>query len=1514
MPLPGGPSDKFGNLYELWWTVLQFLRMLHGKAESIRIEAPGVEKAEFVMISGGRKELHQAKRSNPDGKWSLAALASSNVQLLQAIYAELTGNDAGFVFVSGSDAPELKELAHRAQKSESLEEFETNFIHFEGQKKKFDILRKDWKNASAGAAYDVLRRVEVRTLDERSLEDLVEAKLCALFLADPNAVATELRSFVEDSIHKTISRDVLITHLAKRGFTLRRLAKLEAVPALINEVTEMYLAVARKKLIRKSLIPRAATQALLARVGEGSHGNESVLTGKAGAGKTGCVIEFAEALRARKVPVVVLAFRLDRIDPVSTTKALGQQIGLEESPALMLAAAAAGRDAVLIVDQLDAVSTVSGRSSDFLQAIEGLLAEARGLRDQVNLHVVVVCRAFDWENDHRLRQILAKEHAKVEVVEFSLDEIKTVIAAEGFNPNLFQQRQLELLRLAQNLSLFLEAGFDPQKAPQFNTAKELFDRYWDEKREAVSTRAAPQPDQWADVIQLLCDEMTRTQLLSVTREKLDRFAPEYLKQMASEGVLTSDGQRFGFGHESFFDYCFARGFVQKAQPLVEFLIGTEQHLFRRAQVRQVLAYLRDADRHRYCKELLALLTDERVRTHLKDLAVALAMNVPNPEDDEWAVFEHWLNSELDAFAIGKKNEDKFASLVWQHFFASQSWFYLADRRGLVTTWLDSSNERTINMAVQYLNFHQRHVGDRVAELLEPFVGKGGDWTLRLRHVMVWANHGNSRRFFEFFLRLIDDGTLDEARGPIASNSTFWSMMHGMSEARPEWIPEVLAHWLRRRFAVIHQTSKDAEPAWDDLFNHDEFGSTYFHTSAAKAPDAFVQHVLPVILEITDAAVFADVEPPRHGHVWLILFNTQYATADCACREALVAALETIAKSDPAKLGNVIAELRLRDTYIANYFLLSIYKAGVAKFADEAAILLCDQPWRLQCGFSDSNFWVAVQLIRAVTPLCSMETLAKLEMAILSFSPNYERSKDGHRLAGSACFTLLSAIPTEKRSLSAQTRYEQLQRKFGAPPPPPQDIRVYTVVSPIAKQAAEKMNDDQWLKAIAKYSSEERVHRWEHPEKGGAWELAGMLREFVRNEPERFARLCLNFPPGTNPAYIERTLDGLKGTSASTELKLEVCQKAFAESRQECGKAIGDLIGSIEDPLPNSAVEMLHWLATDHPDPEKELWSEEATGGRPYYGGDILTHGINTTRGRTAEAIRDLIQQDATYVTRFRPTLERLVNDQSISVRTCAASTVLAVARHDMPLALDLFDKLAASDDKLFATHYVDQFLFYGMGQHFDRLRPYVERMLKSKALKVAEGGARLASIAALSHKNAAVLVKQAMADGPSQRLGVAQVAAHNIGNMSCRTWCEEHLLLLFNDSDKDVLQEVASCFRYLEKQPLENYKNLITAFCDSAAYQQDSFSILHVLDDSVHRLPGMTCVVCEKFLLRFSDEAKDIRLGRAGDVMTVTKLIFRTYHQHQPESEWAPRCLDLIDRLCLEGVHEVRTELDQFER
>ncbi|MBI2094929.1 MAG: hypothetical protein HYT89_02040 [Candidatus Omnitrophica bacterium] len=1514
MPLTGGPADKLGNRYELWWTVLQFVRMLHGKAERIRIEDPNVTKAEFVIVHNGHRELHQAKRSHQSGKWSNASLASSDMQLLQGMFDQLLGNDNRFVFVSGSAAEELKELAHRAEKAETVEEFESKFLEAEIQKVRFDTLKKKyWKNTDTTTAYEILRRIEVKTVDEKSLEEQVHWGIRALFLADPNIVCAELRCIAEDSIHQTITREALIERLAQRGFMLRRLAKLDSAAALVGEATERYLAVVRKKLIRKSLIPRAATQTLLEQLIGAAHGRDLALTGRAGVGKTGCVIELVEALRARNIPV--LAFRLDRLKLVSTTVELGQQLGLEESPALVLAAMAAGREAVLVVDQLDAVSTASGRSSDFLEAVEGILAETRGLRDKLKLHVVVVCRAFDWENDHRLRRLLSEQQTKVEVVEFSIDEVKAVLSADGFRTELLQKNQLELLRLPQNLSLFLEASFAKAGAPTFNTAKELFDRYWDEKRRAVKARANYSQEQWAEVIGFICEKMTQTQQLFASRESLDQFDSDYIAAMASEGVLTFENQRYGFGHESFFDYCFARAFIPKEKPLTEFLTASEQHLFRRAQVRQVLTYLRDADRDRYCKELRELLADSRIRAHIKDLAIALVVAAPDPGDDEWAVLEPWLNSNLAIFENSQKSPDKLSSMVWQHFFPSVSWFYFIERRGFIKNWLGSGKKSLIDMAVNYLRLHQRHAADTVAELLEPYIGQTGDWPQRLRFVMQWADLGDSRRFFDLFLRLIDDGTLDNARGPIAVNSTFWSMFHGLAKTQAAWVAEILAHWLRRRFVLVsHPTVEGEEPNWHDLFNNDEFGKDHLHDAATKAPGAFVDHVLPVVLEISDATIYSENNSPKRDAVWSIaLFDNEYESAEDACRNTLATALQTVAKDKPKKLSDVVAELQRRDTYMANFLLLNLFAAGAAHFADPAVTLLCDQPWRFYCGFSESPHWIAMQLIKAVVSICSPENRTKLEKTIMSYSPDYERSAKGHKIAGRASFALLSAITPEYRSGHAQARYKELERKFGKPDGPPLGVHGGFVGSPIKKEAAEQMTDEQWLKAIAKYDSEEREDRWNDFLKGGARELARMLRDFVHNEPERFSQLSLRFPDGTNPVYIDRVIDGLKGTNVSTKLKLAVCRKAYSESREECGRAISDLLGGIQESLPEDAVQMLDWIATQHSDPEKDLWNVEATAGKPYYGGDIHSHGINTTRGRAAEAIHNLIRTDVGYVARFGSTLNHLVSDENLSVRSCAASTLLAVARHNTPLALELFKKLAEADDRLLATPYVDRFIYYSLHKNFIQVRPYVERMLRSKEPKVSEVGARLAGVAALYHEDAADLVNKAMSGSPSQRLGVVQVASANIARADCRTWCENCLLVLFNDDDNKVRREATSCFHHLKSEPLENYENLIRAFCDSLAYQEGSFPVLHVLEDSLLRLPGITHVVCEKFLMRFSDEAKDIQTSRAGDVHTVAKLIFRTYHQHQRD-QWAPRCLDLIDKMCLEGIRDTRSELDEYER
>ena len=169
----------------------------------------------------------------------------------------------------------------------------------------------------------------------------------------------------------------------------------------------------------------------------------------------------------------------------------------------------------------------------------------------------------------------------------------------------------------------------------------------------------------------LCKGMTSTQQLSVRKEALDVFSPDYVDQLASEGVISFDGRRYGFGHESFFDYVFARLFIRRSESLVALLKASEQHLFRRGQVRQVLAYLRDADRARYVEELRGLLSDDGIRTHLKDLVFTLLAEVTNPIDDEWAAWKTWIEPQLAAIEDGAPNKDKLSTLAWRRLFVSR---------------------------------------------------------------------------------------------------------------------------------------------------------------------------------------------------------------------------------------------------------------------------------------------------------------------------------------------------------------------------------------------------------------------------------------------------------------------------------------------------------------------------------------------------------------------------------------------------------------------------------------------------------------------------------------------------------------------------------------------------------------------------------------------------------------------------------------------------------------------------
>src|SRR6266850_650493 len=993
--LPGGPADKAGLVHEALWGVYAMLRVLQGHAREVRIEPPGVDGAEFYVETKLGREYWQAKRQLlSQDTWSLTALNREGV--LEFFLERLRSGEI-CVFASITDAPGLRVLGENACEAKDFAEFQSKFLAAAQRRRELLELCQYWGGISESNAFEFLLRTRVEGARETTIEGLLLCILDVSFEGSPHTALDCLQQLYLNSVHKVLDAEAIRSHLESRGIKARAAGLNPSLPAKVLNLTESYLAGQRAKLIRGKPISRALSGEIAQKVKNSTTPLDIALIASAGGGKSACLLEIVSSLQANGMPV--LAFRLDRVQAVQTTIKLGEELGLPESPAVVLNRCYPRQSCALVIDQLDFVSSTSGRHPDFFDTVAALVEEVRGLRSTCLLHLVLACRKFDFQNDHRLRSLLRNDQPPVELPLLSESEVKAVVSADGGNAASLFKSQVQLLQLPQNLSLFMASGLAGQSKPAFASQKNLFDAYWDAKQRELSVTRSDEVHHWKPIIDKLTTKMSERQELSVPKSQLDGFPWPFISALISMGVLSIDGNRIGFGHESLFDYCFARTIASGAEEFVTFLEKDEQQLFRRAQLRQVLAYLRDDDFKRYLDNVRLALTSSQIRPHLRLLVFELLGAVPEPRDEELLLLMPFIDTELDCRRGNTPNPEKMASRAFDVFFHSSSLFKVADRMGYIHRWINSGEEWLADLMMVYFRRQTEGNADMVAEIADPFVGRESPWPRRLRFLMNWPNHYKGRKFFELLLRLIDDGTLDEARDTSASNGTFWSMLSGLAEHEPQWCAEVAAHWLDRQVFLSreNQPGKQRSVPLDD-----DSGVEDLFTTARNAPKAFLVHVLPAILRAADATKHNREGELPHDGVW-IYFDSDHLSLSAAYLGACETAFEELAKVDLQEISAFIGILRTARLYTANFLLQHAYLAAPQVFAQEAIALLVAEPERLFSGFSGSEFRVTRRIIDRCSSHCTEATLGKLETVLLNFTTPYERSKEGFRARGFAAF-------------------------------------------------------------------------------------------------------------------------------------------------------------------------------------------------------------------------------------------------------------------------------------------------------------------------------------------------------------------------------------------------------------------------------------------------------------------------------------------------------------------------------
>lgn len=167
MPLPGGPSGKLGNRYELRWIVRRLVDLVTGRLEWIRIEPPGEHAIEFRCQTGSGEEAHQIKRGlSGGGHWTIAALGD----VLDG-FGTLLATEPGLLCAFGSEhaAPELQELSERARHARDSAEFIARFLDAKTIAKAWTQLQARW-GTDERETWQRLRRITVTSVSEQHLQ------------------------------------------------------------------------------------------------------------------------------------------------------------------------------------------------------------------------------------------------------------------------------------------------------------------------------------------------------------------------------------------------------------------------------------------------------------------------------------------------------------------------------------------------------------------------------------------------------------------------------------------------------------------------------------------------------------------------------------------------------------------------------------------------------------------------------------------------------------------------------------------------------------------------------------------------------------------------------------------------------------------------------------------------------------------------------------------------------------------------------------------------------------------------------------------------------------------------------------------------------------------------------------------------------------------------------------------------------------------------------------------------
>lgn len=1019
----------------------------------------------------------------------------------------------------------------------------------------------------------------------------------------------------------------------------------------------------------------------------------ALLVGGAGRGKTVILKDLFLELRRTGIPVVGL--KADRYYAESLIE-LEQKVHLEDSFEKVLRSLTKDcAKAVVLIDQIDALSQSLSAKRQYIDTYNLLV---RKLITIPNVRVIISVRSYDLNYDTDLSFYKNQRSFSVGLLES--DQVFLILGKLGIDHNEVPQKLLELLQTPHHLNVFCKVYRNDLKLILINTLHDLYNELWYQYVTETPRDKEIIESKLQSLLFAIAKKMYEGQHLSIPSNSYYHEYDHELGYLKSSGVLSEIGQDLQFFHQSFFDFAFAKQFVDGGNSIAKHLRDNHQGLFVRSSVKMILAYLREQNHEKYIQTLKKLLFLPRYRLHLKIMILNILgyQAIPSMEEKNLIKFKI-LNSGLRKSFLESVN-----SGLWLEFLIQEdemTSLLRPPQKNLISRIIHSSwrkigsrpeiTESAYSLRNLCFYILRRHLPNNRKSICK-FLCEAGEFQDREAFIFRTLYFINEWDFDEAF-RLFKN-CKDQAKQDLFY---YYKILGDILPYDFEFVAEEYKPIFQRKIDEVNEPFQRLQITYDD----EELIKKMFLCNTFKAFEYFLHFIEKIGVLPFHLYDYRGSAPKHSQGLDLIV-------------ELLLSHVRNQASKSPEWFKDFFKVQAFSDFSPHQMIIIEGLRTDPGLFYEESFDFLkhWTLPERVDHGKGKVQHLVRKLLGEAYSLLKSSQQ-EDLDRNLLNIYPKNEKEifiynqERRHPLQwnGHTQYLFLSAIPQEEvfAKPHLKKRFNELHRKFGEiKDKEPNRFFTRGIEPPIDSKAYDKMSHDDWIATFKKYNENYKPDFSSF--KGSLFEHTTAFQNEVKKRPGFFMPLVnrLVDENKVHQNYITAGLSGLKEAEFNPNELQKIFQKAIIPDfdRNHTLQLISITSYFIQTRVIEEAtLDFLIDMALNHPDPDNKAIQN-----------DIITDCLNNVR---AAATINIVETyfNPEFETKIFSALKKIANDPHITVRVAILLKMANLRHLNEDKALNLFLTLVKKGESeiLRYTGWSAQFF---AESHFNRLIPYFKDMIE----------------------------------------------------------------------------------------------------------------------------------------------------------------------------------------------------------